>query len=901
MKYTNTELEEKANSLLNNVLLEMFAQNNKMIGKHPSKLSHEIGIDYFYEIRDRTTGESLNVVFNQNKGTENINIIKGKANPEKGNISFQLKLRHAKYFLNELNKPLFFTVCDLKLMKVYWYWIQLDNSIKERIETQLKTNKRTLQIFIPIANELNLNNFDKFYKELEKSDRIQTHKFLKSKLLNDDEYDFEEIENSELHIIDKIAQSIKKFDGLTIIPKHVLRRMYPFKGTKDKTYFFNETLHTDNEQFYNLFEALEKQDNNIRVKEEFGESISILNFEDKLKDIIDFLQSNLIQHLKWNGKGHKERICAHNLYDYDNTCDCERCNYNKLNFKKAANLLSKRKEDDDSIVKFRQAYTYYLLGDLKNAFLLYKEVTQETKNKDNSILNILCKYNLINLKNLIKNNYFEADRNEILIELKKINFVYDEILIEHNYYKHVFDWIKENQFINNSIWEIDRQFTEIQNHHRKDKNGGYFRGQQANSLKFEFLRVSFFIEYNLIIYDVFNEFQILVHKSLESMFALYNIYNPDSTKYDKFEFTFLYNWLMHGDSTKVNRLLLKYDIQQIELNDELLVFNRFNDNLDNLIISIKRIKENKENYLFRDKVKNIIQNFAYILSRIKMRKTNFNLLLKKYIALITLLEDDYLVSLIKFETLFHYRNDINLTNTKKILKLLSDYELFDTQSYNKGFEYYLTIQDFEKKDNRLVEIFSKIGTSLNQETIESDFYSNFSKYQNVLEVSELKKEIKKVIQKAAIKRLEDNFDSKYYYRLSIYDIIPFHQEFFDKFFNSIKDLTNKPTGHELITGATQRKNYDLNNLINLSYKYNILFTSRMKKLSKYAHESDYYDWLMDIEGFDYLKFNHYWLLEYKTKYYFEEFKKHKKLKEEVKSALDKNYIEGVAKIYINHF
>src|SRR5690606_34638754 len=163
---------------------------------------------------------------------------------------------------------------------------------------------------------------------------------------------------------------------------------------------------------------------------------------------------------------------------------------------------------------------------------------------------------------------------------------------------------------------------------------------------------------------------------------------------------------------------------------------------------------------------------------------------------------------------------------------LRDYELFDTQSYNEGVEYYLSMHDFEKKDNRLVNVFSKIGTSLNQETIESDFYSNFSKYQNVLEVSELKEEIQKVVQKAAIKRLEDNFDSKYYYQLSIYDIIPFHEEFFDKYINSIKDLTNKPTGHELISGAKQRKNYDLNNLINLSYKYNISFTDRMKKLSK---------------------------------------------------------------------
>ncbi|WP_304152199.1 DUF4365 domain-containing protein [Mesonia mobilis] len=413
MKYTNTELEEKANSLLNNVLLEVFAKNNKIIGKHPSKLSHEIGIDYFYEIRDRTTGESLNVVFNQNKGTEKINIIKGKSHPEAGNISFQLKLRHAKYFLNELNKPIFFTVCDLKLMKVYWYWIQLDNSIKERIEAQLKTNKRTLQIFIPITNELNLKNFDKFYMELEKSDRIQTHKFLKSKLSSDEEYDFKDLENPEINIIDKILKSIKKFDGLTIIPKHVISRMYPFKGTKNKTYFYNETLYTDNSEFYDLFEALERKNNTITVKKEFRDNISISNFENELKEIIDFLKSNLIQHLKWNGKGHKDRICIHALYDYSNTCDCERCNYNKLNFKYATDLLKNRKQNDTSIIKFRQAYTYYLLGDLKNAYLLYKEVIHETKNKDNSILNILCKYNLINLKNLIKNHYFESDRHQI--------------------------------------------------------------------------------------------------------------------------------------------------------------------------------------------------------------------------------------------------------------------------------------------------------------------------------------------------------------------------------------------------------------------------------------------------------------------------------------------------------
>src|SRR5690606_19531265 len=191
----------------------------------------------------------------------------------------------------------------------------------------------------------------------------------KSKLSSDEEYDFKDLENSEIHIIDKIIRSIKKFDGLTIIPKHVIRGMYPFKGTKNKTYFSNETLYTDNTEFYNLLESLERNNNTITVKKEFRENVSILNFEDELKEIIDFLESNLIQHIKWNGTGHKDRLCIHTFYDYNNTCDCERCNFNKLNFKHANDLLKNRKQDDTSIIKFRQAYTYYLLGDLKNAYL----------------------------------------------------------------------------------------------------------------------------------------------------------------------------------------------------------------------------------------------------------------------------------------------------------------------------------------------------------------------------------------------------------------------------------------------------------------------------------------------------------------------------------------------------
>lgn len=119
MNYTTTEIEEKANRLLNEMLSEMFAQNNKIIGEHPSKQNHEVGIDHFFEIRDRESKEFLNLMLNQNKGSDGINIIKTKSHPEFGKISFQLKLRHAKYFTRELNHPLFFTLCDISTNRIY--------------------------------------------------------------------------------------------------------------------------------------------------------------------------------------------------------------------------------------------------------------------------------------------------------------------------------------------------------------------------------------------------------------------------------------------------------------------------------------------------------------------------------------------------------------------------------------------------------------------------------------------------------------------------------------------------------------------------------------------------------------------------------------------------------------
>ena len=83
------------------------------------------------------------------------------------------------------------------------------------------------------------------------------------------------------------------------------------------------------------------------------------------------------------------------------------------------------------------------------------------------------------------------------------------------------------------------------------------------------------------------------------------------------------------------------------------------------------------------------------------------------------------------------------------------------------------------------------------------------------------------------------------------------------------------------------------------FKYNLKIDEKIKtQIDKVFHkERDYFEWLMDIDNYDYTKFNSYWILKSRTKYFTERFKKSTKLKTEIEKSLKVNYIDGVAKMY----
>lgn len=61
------------------------------------------------------------------------------------------------------------------------------------------------------------------------------------------------------------------------------------------------------------------------------------------------------------------------------------------------------------------------------------------------------------------------------------------------------------------------------------------------------------------------------------------------------------------------------------------------------------------------------------------------------------------------------------------------------------------------------------------------------------------------------------------------------------------------------------------------------FINDFKKIDRY------YEWIFDLENFDYKNFNTNWLDKYNTIHYYNYFRKSKKLKSYLKELIDLNY------------
>ena len=890
MTYDNDYIRKEADARLQSKFRNIFLENNMKLKEHSAAAGEDNGTDFYFDVTNEKE-QHLFFFRNQNKGTfGKLPIIKRKSDLNFGKISFTISLRNAINYYREFDEAIIFTICDLKNDVIYWYDIQNDSSLRERILKQQNDGIDNIQIYIPSKNILNNEVFENFLNEINFSKINQIRKKNILALNIEADYSKTQINNLEKHLIDKIAYTLQLFDGIKVLPIKIISQLYPFKGTENNTFIREFELYTDNEEFFDFMTTLYLVGDKLETE---SKQIFVENQTEKLKNIIGFFQVNHIRHIRWKGKNRKSQICIHNLYQYGE-CDCERCNLERLNINRTNAILNEKLQDGSYYEILRRGYTYYLLGKYKNSADIFLSVYNESDRINNPIIYTISTYNLTRLKSLINFTYYEDDRNSIMQKLSSIDFDIDEPFINKNapYFLDVFKGIKERRFFDDIEHEIENSFKEIQRLSFNDKFGAQTSNIGYNKLKSAFLRFTSYLEHNFIIFNHYLEFKDLSKKVLESIFALYTLKNPLTIKYEKFDWSILQMWIFNVEIDYSKYLLTKYSITAIRIDDEnFKILDRLNELVLNLIDSKDSLKD-FTNLFNPMRIDFILSKIVLITSFLEVEFVKKEKIILNIIRLGETLEDKHSIP---YSELVNFveknENDIDKHLVKSIINLF----FFDE---NKRYGFGRILNIYSEKSSQ-IEIETLVVNLLQVENLNKIELANDNAYLNKLlyPFTFLSTEFNEGIKKKILEKLNKEFDHEFYIKVAIYDLIDFNEEFFQKFLLAIPDKSDCDDDTNPFRSS---ENFQLGQAINLIFKYNLVISDEMKLLSKKSHPDylEYYSWLMDIDNYDYSKFNPYWILEYRTVYYFNRFKKSRKLKKELSRCLKENYIEGVAKIYI---
>ncbi len=184
--------------------------------------THDYGIDREIEVFKANadgTSESTGYIFKaQVKGTEHV---KTSANGQ--SIKHVLEVNRITYLSEEMKVPVFFVLVDISNKKTWWYAIQLDKGLKQKLTAAIQNKQKSLTLHIPTRNILpeTLDSLITTLDDIKMASACDSFVDLPQKHMNNLSLTLDEIENLEQKFTDKIFATkivryweMKDFEGL---------------------------------------------------------------------------------------------------------------------------------------------------------------------------------------------------------------------------------------------------------------------------------------------------------------------------------------------------------------------------------------------------------------------------------------------------------------------------------------------------------------------------------------------------------------------------------------------------------------------------------------------------------------------------------------------------------------
>ncbi|MBU4536943.1 MAG: hypothetical protein KJ689_00010 [Bacteroidetes bacterium] len=699
-------------------------------------------------------------------------------------------------------------------------------------------------------------------------------------------------ESENLHIIDKIYYSLKRFEEFGFVNSDYLASIKPFNILDEYVWHYHDhKLFTINPEIYNLLRGISVHKKEIILSQDLLEELGTEGVDEpmeKLRWSFKFLNKCMITKIHavldyqlelkqqkgvlklpkthiFNCEPDNIVMADINLSSEDTFCDCMICNYRNFDFDK---LIKKLKQADGNLDYLTKDYAFgnFLVSsnNYRTSYFILNEIRNLTKvSPEKGVTYFLASLNTTFLYHLIQMSSME-DIEEIRSNIRAIDMdklLYNEL--EFYIERDVLDYlkkVKDDDLIDKGLDTVNKLLEQVISLKKLIDDGGSQTGPEyAYNLLINYEKCFRHHYGNSIFYVKFDKYKKITALTLQALMISYNTAGYGLQYVNDFILT---ESILHIPSAKLQEILSQQDMIEVDkksIDKLLLKLNNllgsyvkngfFNDFAKNDIVSIQL-----ENWNFGQQYNTIFTNIFTVLSRIDLKKEQFAPLIKTLIGFLDIEDNLAHYNIKELENFMIRRGDLfEEKDMESILNIAIRRDKVHNHKY-EGLIRNVPKAFLKHKPQYKYSNINLINRLLLNCQREDGTFKNFRKAINLAQIAD--DSCKKILYDAFTDFLNMQFDDEFYTLLLHAGVITFDEgDYFEKYLSYVNN-------------RIRYRDFKLDSveLINLSFLNFILLISKLKIdvelafFNKLAGLNTFEKWLLNPKNFDYYLFDSNWLI-----------------------------------------
>ncbi|WP_294230871.1 hypothetical protein [uncultured Chryseobacterium sp.] len=699
-------------------------------------------------------------------------------------------------------------------------------------------------------------------------------------------------ENDNLHIIDKIYYSLKRFTEFGFVSPDYLASIKPFNILDEYVWHYHDDkLFTINPDIYTLLTKISVDGREISFSDSLItelEGIDINEAMERLRWSFEFLNKCMITEIHavrdyelelapkkgvlklpkthiFNCEPNNIEMADIDLSPADTFCDCMICNYRNFDFNK---LIKKLKQADGNLDYLNMEYAFgnFLISsnNYRTSYFILNEIRNLTKvSPEKGVTYFLASLNTTFLYHLIQMSSME-DIEEIRSSIRAIDMnklLYNEL--EFYIERDVLDYlkkVKDDDLIDKGLDTVNKLLEQVIALKKLIDDGGSQTGPDyAYNLLLNYEKCFRHHYGNSIFYVKFDKYKKITALTLQALMISYNTAGYGVQYINDFILT---ESILHIPSAKLQEILSQQDmieVNQKSIDKLLLKLNNllssyikngfFSDFAKNEIVAIQL-----ENWDFGQQYNTIFTNIFTILSRLDLKKEQFAPLIKTLTGFLDVEDNLAHYNIKELENFIIKRGDLfEEKDLESILNIAIRRDKIHNHKY-EGLIRNIPKAFLRHKPQYKYSNINLINRLLLNCQREDGTFKNFRKAINLAQIVD--DSCKKILYGSFTDFLDMQFDDEFYKLLLHAGVIKFDEgDYFEKYVNYV----NNRIGY---------RDFKLESVesINLSFLNFILLISKLEidvelvYFEKLIGLSIFEKWLLNPKKFDYQFFDSNWLI-----------------------------------------